>query len=100
MPLASGLTLMLLFKFLFKKKMDKNITSRVHNIVNAGYHAAVVSGIAIATSNLSKLVLKTNTPKLALDANDVGLLILNITTAMFIQDYLISLKFIPENIKW
>ena len=69
------------------------------NIINTVYHAAVVSGIAIGTSRLTKMISKvTPTPKLALNFEDVGLVILHISSAMYIKDYLVKQKIIPENI--
>ena len=39
------------------------------NIVNTAYHAAVVTGIAVGSSKITKMVLKGSpTPKLALDS--------------------------------
>ena len=69
------------------------------NIMNTVYHASVVSGIAVGTSRLTKMIFKnTPTPKLALDFQDVGLMILHIGSAMYIKDYLVKQKIIPENI--
>ena len=69
------------------------------NIVNTVYHAAVVTGIAVGTTKLTKMVFKnTPTPKLALDFQDVGLMILHISGAMYLKDYLVKQKIIPENI--
>ena len=43
------------------------------NIINTVFHAAVVSGIAIGTSRLTKMISKSApTPKLALNFEDIG----------------------------
>ena len=68
------------------------------NIINTVFHAAVVSGIAIGTSSLTKKILKTPTPKLAFDFEDMGLVILHTSIAMYIKDYLVKQKIIPYDI--
>ena len=69
------------------------------NILNTAYHAAVVTGIAVGSSKITKMVFKGSpTPKLALDFQDVGLMILYISSSMYIKDYLVKQKIIPENI--
>ena len=67
--------------------------------INTVYHSAVVSGFAILTSKLTKMIAKSApTPRLALTFEDAGLVIIHISTAMYIKDYLVKKGLIPADI--
>ena len=72
--------------------------SESKTITNTLYHAAVVSSIAAGSTKLTKMVLKTSTPRLDFNMYDIGMIILHIGGAMMIKDYLIKNKLIPQDI--
>ena len=67
-------------------------------LVNAAYHAAVVSGLSIGYAALSKKILKRATPKLDFDPYDLGMVILDVGLAMFTKDMLVKQGLIPDDI--
>lgn len=67
-------------------------------LVNAVYHSAVVSGLAMGYSRLSKEVIGGSTPKLDFTPRDVGMVVLNVALAMATKDMLIKQGIIPADI--
>ena len=51
-------------------------------LVNALYHSAVVSGLAIRYSRLGKMVVGGAQPKLDLKPHDLGMLVVDVALAM------------------
>lgn len=66
--------------------------------VNALYHSAVVSGLAVGYSRLSRTVIGGAPPKLDLTGRDVGMLVVDVTLAMATKDMLIKQGIIPADI--
>lgn len=68
-------------------------------IVNAAYHGAVVAGLTIGCAKLTRMVFKKAVPpKLDADFYDAGMLMLDVTAAMFIRDFLVKQGIIPPDI--
>ena len=67
-------------------------------LVNAAYHFAVVSGLAIGYAALSKKFMKGATPKLDFALYDVGMVILDVSLAMATKDMLVQQGIIPADI--
>lgn len=67
-------------------------------LVNALYHGAVVSGLAIAYARLGKYVLGGALPKLDYDARDLGMAVVDVSLAMATKDVLIKQGIIPADI--
>lgn len=67
-------------------------------IVNALYHSAVVSGIAIGYAKLIKMALSGSVPKLDYTPRDLGLMIIDVGLAMATKETLIKQGIIPPNI--
>ena len=67
-------------------------------LVNALYHSAVVSGLAVGYSRLSRMVIGGAPPKLDLAGRDVGMLVVDVTLAMATKDMLIKQGIIPADI--
>ena len=64
-------------------------------LVNALYHSAVVSSLAIGYSGLDKIVVGGAPPKLNLMLRDTGMLIASVALAMATKDTLIKQGIIP-----
>ena len=67
-------------------------------LVNAVYHAAVVSGLAIGYAALGKKIMKGATPKLDFVPYDVGMVVLDVSLAMSTKDMLVKQGVIPADI--
>ena len=67
-------------------------------IVNALYHSAVISGLAIGYAQLGKMAMGGSPSKLDFAPHDVGMVILDIALAMTTKDVLIKQGIIPANI--
>jgi len=67
-------------------------------LVNALYHSAVVSGLAVGYSRLSRMVIGGAPPKLDFAGRDVGMLVVDVTLAMATKDMLIKQGIIPADI--
>ena len=65
-------------------------------IVNALYHSAVVSGLAMGYTRLGKMAMGGSTPKLDLTPRDVGMVIVDVALAMLTKDVLIRLGVLPS----
>lgn len=67
-------------------------------LVNALYHSAIVSGLAIGYSRLSKMVIGGDSPKLDIKPRDVGMVVVDVALAMATKDMLIKQGLIPADI--
>ena len=67
-------------------------------LVNALYHSAVVSGLAMGYSRLSKMAIGGASPKLDFTPRDVGMVIADVALAMATKDMLIKQGIIPADI--
>ena len=67
-------------------------------IVNALYHSAVVSGLAMGYAKLGKMVIGGAPPKLDFTPRDVGMVVVDVSLAMVTKDMLIKQGIIPADI--
>lgn len=67
-------------------------------LVNALYHSAVVSGLAIGYSRLSKTVIGGDSPKLDFKPRDAGMVVVGVALAMATKDMLIKQGILPADI--
>lgn len=67
-------------------------------IVNALYHSAVVSGIAVGYARLGKMAMGGSPPKLDFTPRDVGMVVVDVALAMATKDMLIKQGIIPADI--
>lgn len=68
-------------------------------LVNALYHSAIVSGLAMGYSRLGKMVIGGAAPKLDFAApRDVGIVVVEVALAMATKDMLIKQGVLPPDI--
>ena len=67
-------------------------------LVNALYHSAVVSGLAIGYSRLGKAFVGGPPPKLDYTPRDAGMLVVDVALAMATKDMLVKQGIIPSDI--
>ena len=67
-------------------------------IVNAVYHAAVVSGLAMGYARLTQMVLKGPIPKLDFTPRDIGMVVIDVPLAMVTKDALVKQGILPPDI--
>ena len=67
-------------------------------LVNALYHSAVVSGLAMGYSRLGKMAMGGSPPKLDFTPRDVGMVVVDVALAMATKDLLIRQGIIPADI--
>jgi len=67
-------------------------------LVNALYHSAVVSGLAIGYSRLGKTLIGGPPPKLDYSPRDAGMIIVDVALAMATKDMLVKQGIIPSDI--
>jgi len=67
-------------------------------LVNALYHSAVVSGLAMGYSRLGKLAIGGAPPKLDFTPRDVGMVVVDVAIAMATKDMLIRQGILPADI--
>ena len=67
-------------------------------LVNALYHGAVVSGLAIFYASLGKMAMGGASPKLGPTPRDAGLVVIDVALAMATKDTLIKQGLIPADI--
>lgn len=67
-------------------------------LVNALYHSAVVSGLAIGYAQLGKMVIKGAPPRLDINARDIGMVVVDVALAMATKDMLIKQGILPADI--
>ena len=67
-------------------------------LVNALYHSAVVSGLAIGYSRLGKIAIGGQPPKLDYTPRDLGMIVVDVALAMATKDMLVKQGIIPSDI--
>ena len=67
-------------------------------IVNALYHSAVVSGLAMGYARLGKMAIWGSPPKLYFTPRDAGMVMLDVALAMTTKDLLIKQGVLPADI--
>ena len=67
-------------------------------LVNALYHSAVVSGLAISYSRLGKALIGGPPPKLDYTPRDIGMIVVDVALAMATKDMLVKQGIIPSDI--
>ena len=67
-------------------------------LVNAVYHAAVVTGLAIGYAKLGRMIVKGPAPKLDFSAYDVGMTVLDIGLSMATKNMLIKQGILPADL--
>ena len=67
-------------------------------LVNALYHSAVVSGLAMGYARLGKMAIGGSPPKLDFTGRDVGLMVVDVALALATKDTLIRQGLIPADI--
>lgn len=67
-------------------------------LVNALYHSAVVSGLAVGYSRLGKMVIGGTSPRLDFTPRDIGMVVVDVALAMATKDTLIKQGLIPADI--
>ena len=67
-------------------------------LVNALYHSAVVSGLAMGYARLSKMVMGGSSPKLDPTPRDIGMVVIDVALAMATKDMLIKQGILPANV--
>lgn len=67
-------------------------------LVNTLYHAAIESILAVGYSEITKKILKKPAPKVDFNIEDIGMLAVDITLAMYTKDMLVKKGIIPDNI--
>ena len=67
-------------------------------LINSLYHSAVLSGLAIGYSRLSKTVVGGAAPTLDLTPRDIGMVVVNIALAGATKDMLIKQGILPADI--
>ena len=68
------------------------------HLVNALYHSAVISGLAIGYARLTKMALGGAAPSLAFTPRDVGMVAVDVAAATVTKDMLIKHGIIPADI--
>ena len=78
-------------------KMSNAIDGK--SIVNSLYHAAIISGLSMGYAQVSKMLLKVQSPKLEFsNAGNVVMVITDIGLAMATKDVLIKQGILPADI--
>ena len=67
-------------------------------LVNALYHSAVVSGLAMGYSRLGRMAFGGATPKLDFNPHDIGMVVSDVALAMATKDMLIKQGILPPDI--
>ena len=67
-------------------------------IVNALYHSAVVSGLAMVYARLGKMTMGGSPPKLDFTPRDADMVVLDVALAMTTKDLLIKQGVLPPDI--
>ena len=67
-------------------------------LVNALYHSAVVSGLAVGYAKLGKMAIGGASPKLDSTPRDIGMVVVDVALAMATKDMLIKQGLIPMDI--
>ena len=67
-------------------------------LVNALYHGAVISGLAVGYARLGKMALGGAAPKLDFTPRDVGMVAVDVALAIATRDQLVKHGLIPADI--
>ena len=67
-------------------------------LVNALYHSAVLSGLAMGYSRLGKMLFGGAPPKLDFNPRDIGTVVVDVSLGMATKDMLIKQGIIPADI--
>lgn len=67
-------------------------------LVNALYHSAVVSGLAMGYARLGKMVIGGAPPKLDFTPRDIGMVVGDVALAMATKDFLIKQRILPADV--
>ena len=67
-------------------------------LVNALYHSAVVTGLAVGYAKLGKMAIGGAQPKLDFNARDIGMVVVDVALAMATKDMLIKQGMLPPDI--
>ncbi len=67
-------------------------------LVNALYHSAVVSGLAVGYARLGKMAIGGALPKLDFNPRDIGMVVGDVALAMATKDFLIKQGILPPDI--
>jgi len=67
-------------------------------LVNALYHSAVVSGLAMGYARLGKMAVGGPPPKLDFAPRDIGMMVVDVALAMATKDMLIKQGILPPDI--
>ena len=67
-------------------------------IMNALYHSAVVSGLAVGYSRLGKMAIGGPSPKLDFTPRDIGMVVVDVALAIATKDMLIKQGILPPDI--
>lgn len=66
--------------------------------VNALYHSAVVSGLAMGYARIGKMAIGGPPPKLDFTPRDIGMVVVDVALAMATKDMLIKQGILPPDI--
>ena len=66
-------------------------------LINALYHSAIVSGLAMGYAKLGKMAIGGTTPKLDYTPRDAGMVVVDVALAMATKDMLIKQGLIPND---
>lgn len=67
-------------------------------LVNALYHSAVVSGLAMGYARLGKVAIGGPSPKLDFTPRDLGMVVVDVALALATKDILVRQGLIPSDI--
>ena len=67
-------------------------------LVNALYHSAVVSGLAMGYARIGKMVIGDPPPKLDSTPHNIGMVVVDVALAMATKDMLIKQGILPPDI--
>lgn len=67
-------------------------------LVNALYHSAVVSGLAMGYARIGKMAIGGPPPKLDFTPRDIGMVVVDVALAMATKDMLIKQGILPPDI--
>ena len=78
--------------------VSRHMTADGKMLVNALYHSAVVSGLAIRYTRIGEMVIGGAPPKLDFTADDLGMVVVDVALAMVTKNMLIKQGVIPTDI--
>ena len=66
--------------------------------VNALYHSAVLSGLAMGYARLGQMIVKGPLPKLDFTPRDIGMVVTYVSVSLATRDFLVKQGLIPSDI--